>query len=87
MRKRTCNVFWIILDKDVRHVTAAFSRFVSCYGRVDCANLLMKGGEKVDQKKIGNFLKGLRKGKGITQENLAEILHVSGRTVSRGETG
>lgn len=47
----------------------------------------MKGGVEVDQVKIGNFLKKLRKEKGITQEQLAEILNVSGRTVSRWETG
>lgn len=41
----------------------------------------------MDQKKIGNFLKELRKGKGITQEEFAEKLDVSGRTVSRWETG
>lgn len=41
----------------------------------------------MDQKKIGAFLKQLRKERGITQENLAEVLGVSGRTVSRWETG
>lgn len=41
----------------------------------------------MDQKKIGSFLKELRKGKGITQEEFAENLNVSGRTVSRWETG
>ena len=41
----------------------------------------------MDQKKIGSFLKELRKEKGITQEQFAEILGVSGRTVSRWETG
>ena len=33
----------------------------------------------MDQKKIGGFLKELRKEKNITQEALAEILQVSGR--------
>ena len=37
---------------------------------------MMKGGVEVDQVKIGNFLKKLRKEKGITQEQLAEILNV-----------
>ena len=41
----------------------------------------------MDQKKVGSFLKELRKEKGITQEEFAEKLSVSGRTVSRWETG
>ena len=41
----------------------------------------------MDQKKVGLFLKALRKEKNITQEALAETLNVSGRTVSRWETG
>lgn len=47
----------------------------------------MKGGHNVDQKKIGNFIRELRKEQGITQEYLAEELNVSGRTISRWETG
>lgn len=41
----------------------------------------------MDQKKVGLFLKTLRKEKNITQEVLAETLNVSNRTVSRWETG
>lgn len=41
----------------------------------------------MDQKKTGEFLKQLRKEKGLTQEQLAERFVVSGRTVSRWETG
>ncbi len=41
----------------------------------------------MDTGKIGGFLKVLRKEKGLTQEQLAEILLVSGRTISRWETG
>lgn len=41
----------------------------------------------MDQKKVGLFLKTLRKEKDITQEVLAETLNVSSRTVSRWETG
>lgn len=47
----------------------------------------LKGAMDVDQKKIGSFLKDLRKGKGCTQEQLAERLGVSNRTVSRWENG
>ena len=41
----------------------------------------------MDQIKVGAFLKALRREKGITQEQLAEELGVSGRTISRWETG
>lgn len=41
----------------------------------------------MEQQKIGSFLKELRKEKNLTQEQLAEKLNVSGRTVSRWETG
>ena len=41
----------------------------------------------MDQIKAGAFLKGLRREKGITQEQLAEELGVSSRTISRWETG
>ena len=41
----------------------------------------------MNQKKTGEFLKQLRKEKNLTQEQLAEKFLVSGRTVSRWETG
>ncbi|MBR1391210.1 MAG: helix-turn-helix transcriptional regulator [Lachnospiraceae bacterium] len=41
----------------------------------------------MNQKKIGNFLKELRKEKGVTQEQLAEVLGVSNRSISRWENG
>lgn len=41
----------------------------------------------MNQKKIGEFLKQLRKEKNMTQEQLAEKFYVSERTVSRWETG
>lgn len=41
----------------------------------------------MDLQKIGAFLKELRKEKSFTQEQLAETLNVSRRTVSRWETG
>lgn len=41
----------------------------------------------MNQQKIGRFLKELRKENELTQEQLAEILNVSDRSVSRWETG
>lgn len=41
----------------------------------------------MDLVKMGSFLKELRKGKSLTQEQLAEHFGVSGRTVSRWENG
>ena len=41
----------------------------------------------MDQQKIGAFLKELRKERNITQEQLADEMRVSRRTVSRWETG
>jgi len=41
----------------------------------------------MDQQKIGRFLKDLRKERGVTQEQLAERLGVSNRSVSRWENG
>lgn len=41
----------------------------------------------MDQKKIGSFLRELRKEKELTQEQLAERFNVSNRTISRWETG
>ncbi len=41
----------------------------------------------MDQKKIGAFLKELRKEKQLTQEQLAEMLGVTNRSISRWENG
>ncbi|MEE0874850.1 MAG: helix-turn-helix domain-containing protein [Ruminococcus sp.] len=41
----------------------------------------------MDQKRIGSFLRELRTEKSLTQEQLAEKLNVSSRTVSRWENG
>lgn len=37
----------------------------------------------MDQKKIGAFLKNLRNEKNLTQEQLAEMLRVTNRSISR----
>ncbi len=44
-------------------------------------------GQTMNQMKIGKLLKELRTEKNLTQEQLAESLNVSRRTVSRWETG
>lgn len=41
----------------------------------------------MDYKVIGEFIASLRKAKGMTQQNLADELHVSNRTVSKWERG
>ena len=41
----------------------------------------------MNQMKIGDFIKKLRKEKKLTQEQLSEVFGVSRRTVSRWETG
>lgn len=41
----------------------------------------------MNQQKMGEFLKQLRKEKGLTQEELAEKFYTSSRTVSRWKTG
>lgn len=41
----------------------------------------------MDQQKIGNFLRQLRKERNLTQEQFAEIFGVTGRTISRWEKG
>lgn len=41
----------------------------------------------MEQQKVGSFLKELRKERNLTQEQFAEQLGVSGRSVSRWETG
>lgn len=64
------------------------ARFVSCFFLSENSKLIMKGGHReMNQQKIGTFLKQLRNEQNLTQEQLAEQLNVSRRTVSRWETG
>lgn len=63
------------------------SHFVS-FKRVDTNDtMMMKGGFNMNQIKMGSFLKELRLEKRLTQEQLAEQLNVSNRSISRWETG
>lgn len=39
------------------------------------------------KKKIAQFLQTLRKAKGLTQQQVADYLHISNKTVSKWETG
>ena len=43
--------------------------------------------EKVDAARTGEFLAALRKARGLTQEQVAEELCVSNKTISKWETG
>ena len=47
---------------------------MSCKKTIQLIILMMKGGPRMDQIKVGAFLKGLRKEKGITQEQFADTL-------------
>lgn len=44
-------------------------------------------GDTMDQKKTGSFIAGLRKEKGLTQQELADRLRISNKTVSKWECG
>ena len=58
------------------------------YFLVGCRYDVFQGGRyNMNQIKIGEFLKELRKEKGLTQEQFAEQFNVSRRSVSRWETG
>ena len=50
-------------------------------------DVFQEGRYNMNQIKIGEFLKELRKEKGLTQEQFAEQFNVSRRSVSRWETG
>ncbi len=63
------------------------SHFVSFKKESGNDKMTIEGGAKMDQSKRGAFLKTLRKEKELTQEQLAEKLNVSNRSISRWETG
>lgn len=41
----------------------------------------------MDQKKIGRFIAAARRGRGMTQRELAEAMDLSNRTISKWECG
>ena len=75
---------WTIVSNGQNRAFLALCRVLPLTFMVMCKR---KEGKRMDTKKIGGFLKTLRREMGLTQEQLAEILLVSGRTVSRWETG
>lgn len=62
----------------------ALCRGVFCFG---CGIMRYREDESNGQQKIGTFLKQLRQEHQLTQENLAEIMCVTNRSVSRWENG
>ena len=62
------------------------SRFVSCTFLRVCS-MIYRGDEIMDTVKIGKFLAGLRHERELTQEQLAERLGTSNKTISRWENG
>lgn len=61
----------------------SFARSMSCSPVMYFDSICSERREKMDQQKIGSFLKGLRQERKLTQDQLAEHLSVSRRTVSR----
>lgn len=49
--------------------------------------MISSGGDLMDQVKIGKYIASLRKEKDMTQQQLADKLEVSYKTVSKWETG
>ena len=49
--------------------------------------ILLKGVEKMDNTKTGQFIKNLRTEKGLTQQELAKKLNCTNKAISRWETG
>lgn len=47
--------------------------------------MIIKGGAKVNRNTIGGFLAALRKAKGMTQQEVADRLNVSNKTISKWE--
>lgn len=43
--------------------------------------------KEIDNEKVGKFIENLRKEKGLTQQDLADILSVSNQAVSKWEGG
>jgi transcriptional regulator with XRE-family HTH domain/DNA-directed RNA polymerase subunit RPC12/RpoP len=70
------------LSVDAPHSTAGVLNFLS-----DGYKLTMKGGNAMDQAKIGSFIAQRRKLEKLTQLQLAEKLGITDRAVSKWETG
>ena len=76
------------LDKNVWLKNVFFSLYdVLLHQRLYDNHQEEEGKLMIDQVRIGSFLKSLRKEKGKTQEEIAEMFGVSSRSVSRWENG
>ena len=60
-----------------------------CECKIKTGNTIIKSRKEdiMDQVKIGKFIAGERKSKGYTQKQLAEILGISDKTISKWERG
>lgn len=74
-----CKLYLPIIIPNTRTVSYTF---VLMSGK-----LTLKEGDRMDQAKIGKFISELRKEKNLTQEQLAEKIGVTQKSVSRWETG
>lgn len=65
------------------------SHVLSCFFKMKLVNIILeeKDGLSMDKQKIGTFISSCRKEKGLTQAQLAEILGIIDKSISRWERG
>lgn len=60
-----------------------FVQYLNRFGRPEMGNIMFE----IDKQKFGAFVAMLRKEKGLTQKEMAKILYISDKAVSKWETG
>lgn len=80
-------IFLSILSQTTHKNRQKSSLIVLFFCLLPCIIEHSKGGYQMDTIKIGEFLKALRKAKGYTQEEVANHLMLSPKTISRWENG